>query len=305
MSVGDRGLSRFMLVMLTGLIAVSAPQLASAATFSALKVLSVAIPVPPGAEPNGQMSLQATAKANIGFGSSTVSFYLAQNPYPEASDILIGSASASLLPLLFAPGPVSATGTVPSDVTPGFYYLLACAGANNCAASKQTITIAAQELSRNPQEPGVSSQSAPGQEFFPESTPGMSVGTPFNCPASGNGQSGAQCVWVTTQIVSFTPPNQALGLFYCPTSYPYPFQVIFGHDTLWKDLSAFGAVGHTTGVSFTKYKTDSLGFVLSFAGPPRGYAVFSWTCLPGFCGSALTGQVQYACANVKTVRAIP
>ena len=305
MSVGNRCFLRFALVMLVGLMAVSVPHPASAASANLLRIVSVAIPVPPGAEPNGQLAVQASVKANIGFGSSTVSFFLAQNPYPEPSDVAIGSTSVSLLPLLFAPGPVSVTATIPSDVTPGFYYLLACAGANNCAASAQTITIAGQELSRNPEEPGVSSQSAPGPEYFPESTSGMSVGAPFNCPASGNGQNGAKCVWVTTQTVSVNPPNQALGLFYCPTSNPYPFQVIFGHDTLWKDLSTFGAIGHTSGVSFTKYKTDTLGFVLSYSGPPRGYAVFWWTCVPGFCNSTLTGQVQYACATVKTQRAIP
>jgi len=305
MPVDCRTQLRLALIMVVGFVAVLVPGLAAAApTNVPLKVLSVLVPVPPGAEPDGQMFLQAKVKANIGIGKpAVVSFYLANNPYPDPHDVQIGSSSVSLLSVFFNPGTVAVTGLVPQNVPPGFYYVLACAGANNCVATPQTIAILGQELSRLPQSPFTTLQNAPGPEFFPETTPGMSVGAPFGCPASGNGQSGSQCVWVTTQNVNVNPPLSSLSLFYCPASNPYPYQVAFGHDTLWEDLSQ-GVFGNTNGVSFTKYKRDALGFDLSYAGP-RGYAVFYWLCLPPFCPSQATGKVRYLCSTAKTVRAIP
>ena len=303
MSGGYGSQLRLAWVALLGFVVLVPGLVSAAAIKSPLKVLSVAIPVPPGAEPNGQMALQATVRSRVGFGNATVTFYLAANPYSGPDNIEIGSATVSLFSLFLSPGPVGLTADVPQDVSPGFYYLLACAGANNCAASSQTVTITGQELSRLPQSPLTAMSGPPGPEFFPESTPGMSVGAPFNCPASGNGQSGSQCVWVTTQSIPVTPPILSLSLFYCPASNPYPYQVLFGHDVLWEDLST-ARFGLTNGISFTKYQQDALGFNLSYAGP-RGYAVFFWSCVGPLCNSPGTGKVRYMCSTLKTRRAIP
>jgi hypothetical protein len=293
--------------MLLGFIPSLAPRLASAAPRkSALKVLSVLAPVPPGGEPGSQMSLRASVKANVGFGRpAEVSFYLAQDPFPGPNDVPIGSTTVSLLPVLFAPGTVGVAVTVPQGVAAGFYYVLACSDTNNCAASAETVAIISQELSAVA-SPGTTSQGAPAPEYFPESTPGMSVGDPLNCPGSGHGQSPSKCVWVTTQQVPVTESDRAVSLFYCPIDNPYPFQVFFGYDPMWEDLSEVGLLGHTLGVSFTKYKLDLIfRLPLSYGGDPRGYATFYWACGQSQCKTPLNGRVRYLCTNKKARDAIP
>ena len=305
MYVRYRGLTLFVLATLIGFLPAMNPQLASAApTNPALKILSVLTPVPAGGEPGSQIFLQANVKANVGFGSSPqVSFYLAANPFHGPNDVPIGSTTVPLLSVLFAPGVVDLAANVPPGVPAGFYYVLACAGAKNCAATPGTIAIIDQRLSPVA-SPGITSLTPPAPEYFPESTSGMSVGAPFDCPISGHGQWPSRCVWVTTQQVPVD--FRVFGLFYCPASNPYPYLVFFGFDTLWEERSEVGVHAATSGVSATKYKLDG-DFPLSFGGDPRGYASFLFWCTNGSkgCNNATNGRAQYLCTNKKATSLLP
>lgn len=206
----------------------------------------------------------------------------------------IGNSTASS-------GTVGVAGLVPQDVPPGFYYLLACIG-SNCVASPGTVHIIGQALSAVDQSANTAILANPPLEYFPESTKGIVVDSPFPCPISAHGQYPSDCVWVTTQRLRFS--KNGFALWYCPTTNPYPYQVAIGFDPLWQDRS-LGFFMTTRPVSFTKYKTDFFG-PFSYAGGTgnRGYALFRWSTreiTPGPSGV----QVRYLCTDRLSNSAYP
>jgi hypothetical protein len=291
LALSMRSLRRSGLLVLAGLMTLGAAQLPPGTTSPTPTVQEVLPPTPPGTEPGSQMFLQATV---TGRGLAEVTFYLSEKPWYNGDDVEVGSVTASS-------GTVGVAGLVPQDVPPGFYYLLACIS-SNCVASRETIYIIGQALSAVDQ----SSDSTiladpPGPEYFPESTDGIEVGSPFACPKSLHNQSPSSCVWVTTQAQ--TPTKTGLALWYCPTTNPYPYLVAIGFDPLWEDRSR-GFFLTTRPASFTKYKTDLFG-PFSYAGVPgsRGYALFSWTSKERSPGARV--QMRYLCTDRRSRSAYP
>jgi hypothetical protein len=284
---------------------------AHAAQPAPLIVSSVLPPEPPGTEPGSLLSVQATVRARNAFGrSAQLTFYLATDPAPASDNVPIASVTVALIPALFGET-VRATASIPQDVTPGFYYLLACAG-NSCAATAGTLDVIGQALSAAEPPGGTALGAAPGTEYFPENpADGMTVGEPFDCPLSTHGQFPSNCVWVTSKKITVVRPDTAISLMYCPTSNPYPFQVAIGNDPLWQDLALYPSFAKTTGVSNTKYKADLFGAPLSYSGldpsdsGKRGYATFSFLCGSNECLSTFTGQVKYLCTDRPTTSALP
>jgi hypothetical protein len=277
----------------------------------ALTVTSVLPPEPPGTEPGSQMLLQATVKARSAFGSAAqVTFYLAENPVSAPGNIPIATATVPLLPAIFGET-ISATASVPDDVTPGFYYLLGCVG-GNCAVTPYTIQVLGQSLSEVEPPGGTAQTTATGKEYFPERpADGLSVGGKFECPYSSHGQSPGLCVWVTSGRIPVTLPDTGTSLMYCPSGFPYPFQVFLGNDPLWNDLSGYPKFAKTNGVSNTKYNTDFFGAPLSYSGLDpndsgrRGYAAFRFYCGSNECLRNFTGQVEYLCSTRESTSALP
>jgi hypothetical protein len=203
-----RSLSRLGLLVLAVLMTLGAAVSPAGATPTVQVVLP---PTPSGTEPGGEMFLQATV---TGSGSAAMTFYLGETPSHNGNDVEIGSTTA-------ASGTVGVAGLVPQAVPPGFYYLQACIG-SNCAASPGTIQIIGQALSAVDQSTDTSVLAEPpGPEYFPETTLGMEVGSPFPCPISSHGQYPSNCVWVTTQVQK-PPARNSLALWYCPAANPYP-----------------------------------------------------------------------------------
>jgi hypothetical protein len=272
-----------------------------------LVVLSVLEPVPPGAQPGGGMYFQATVSARYWNGrNAKVVFYLAQDNVPGASDVPIASANIGSAPGAYMS--VAAAAHVPPTMPPGFYFVLACAGASNCAASQGTIHVIGQSLSVVNQAPGSIAATPPATEYFPERpADGMSVGSPFACPISFHGQFPSNCVWVTTKLFTGGPFPYS-GLFYCPSEQPYPYEVAIGFDPLWNDLSSVGSKAFTNNVSFTKYKSNG-NFILSYGGldpsdsAQRGYSFFIWDI--SFPDVLSKGQVQFLCSDRRSNSALP
>jgi len=284
-----RNLSRLGLLVLAVLMTLGALVSSAGATPTVETVLP---PTPSGTEPGGEIFLQATV---TGSGSAAMTFYLGETPSHNGNDVAIGSTTA-------APGTVGVAGLVPQGVAPGFYYLQACIG-SDCVASAGTIHIIGQALGAVDQSTETSVLAeAPGPEYFPETTLGMAVGSPFPCPISAHGQYPSNCVWVTTQVQKI-PTKTGVALWYCPTTNPYPYVVALGFDPLWEDRS-FGFFLTTRPVSFTKYKTDFFG-PFSYAGGSgnRGYALFSWTSRERAHGAKV--QVGYVCSDRLSVSAYP
>ena len=303
LSRANRGWLRPVLLMLAGLVGLLAPTLVSAKPKPDLVVRSVLEPVPPGAQPGGGMFLQANVKARNRKGrKAQVVFYFAQNSMPGADDVQVASASIGS-----TPGSNTAVGVaahVPAEMPPGFYFVLACAGAGNCAASEGTIQVVGQSLSALNQSPGTISSSARQPEYFPERpADGMSVGSAFACPFSFHGQWPGICVWVTTRVFKGAPDDVG-GFNYCPMDHPYPYEVAIGFDPLWLDLGNEHAV--TNSVSFTKYHRDSSDNDQSYAGldptdaAQRGYAVFDWNN-----DAPINGQVQFLCTDQPSMSGAP
>ena len=192
---------------------------------------------------------------------------------------------------------------------PGFYFVLACAGAGNCAASEGTIQVVGQRLSTVSQGPGVISVSPPANEYFPEvPSAHMTVGSPFACPFSFHGQWPSNCVYVTTGSFPTAIGATSQGLMYCPIGQPYPYEVAIGFDPLWNDLSDLGGAAGTNAVSGTKYKIDGGGLPLSYAGLDpsdplqRGYGWFHLTNRSEF---TVIFQVEYLCSDRAPTSTLP
>jgi hypothetical protein len=292
LDLSRRSLPRLGLLVLAALMTLGAAHLSSGTTTPIPAVQEVPPPTPSGTEPGSQMFLQATV---TGSGSTDVTFYLGERPWHNGDDVEIGSTTASS-------GTVGVAGLVPQDVPQGFYYLLACIG-SNCVASQGTIHIIGQALSAVDQSPDTAILAGPpGPEYFPETTAGIDVGSPFPCPISTHGQYPSSCVWVTTQAQK-SPTKTGLALWYCPTTNPYPYLVAIGFDPLWEDRS-HGFFLTTRPVSFTKYKTDPFG-PFSYAGGSgnRGYALFSWNTREKAPGARV--QVRYLCTDRLSISAYP
>src|SRR5215813_3222523 len=111
MSLVRRTRLQLALVTMLGFVGLLTPSLSAAAPKPRLRVLSVMVPVPPGAEPDGQMFLQARVKSRIEIGKPVVvSFYLANNPFPGVDDVVIGSKSVRPGSVFLKPGTVAITG---------------------------------------------------------------------------------------------------------------------------------------------------------------------------------------------------
>jgi hypothetical protein len=300
---------RLVLAGLTLIMGVAALTGLAQAKPPALVISNVLAPVPPGAEPGGQMFVQATVTSRRALGPAQLVFYLASNPMREPDNVRIASAKVPF-PALPGPQTAGATATVPQDVPPGFYFVLACAGNDNCAASQETIDVVGQALSAIEMIEGPTLKSAPGKEYFPERpADGLSLGAPFDCPRSAHGQSHASCVWVTSSKIEVKPPDQGTSLMYCPRDRAYPYQVLIGFDPLWNDLTTYPSFAKTNGISKTKFKTNLFG-PLSYSGTDpsdplkRGYALFRFICGASQC-TGIGGKVQYLCADKPTLSALP
>jgi hypothetical protein len=310
------------LLLLAGLVVLSWPRLGFAQGSPNLLILSVPAPVPPGSQAGGQMLVQAIVRARtLSIRPSTIFFYLAQNGVPGPNDIEIATAQVDRLSPFFGSQTVAVTAPIPVDLPPGFYYVLACTNAeSNCIATPGTIPVVVQAMSAVDQPPGSSSPSPPAPEYFPENpADGMTVGSDFDCPISSHGQYPGTCVFVTTKVFKLSSQTGD-GLMYCPANRPYPYQVFFGSDPLWEDLTK-GPTGddphaETRHVSFTKYKLWSNvppPIALSYAGfgpgsspPNRGYAAFRWVCGgPQKFGCEILGQVRFLCSDKPTNSAEP
>lgn len=279
------------LLVMAGLMTLGAAPLSSGTTRPIPTVERVLPAVPPGTQPGGQMFLRAIV---TGDGSAEVTFYLGEEPRYNRNALEIGSTTASS-------GTVGVPAFIPQDVPPGLYYVLACIR-SNCVASRGTIQIIGQELSAVDESLDTSVLSAPpGPEYFPESTTGMEVGSPFPCPLSTHGQYPSTCVWVTTQL-QMPPTMTGLALWYCPIANPHPYLVAIGFDPLWEDQS-FGLFLKTRPVSFTKYKTDFFG-PFSYRGTgDRGYVLISWTSRDRTRGAYI--QPRYLCTTRPSDSAYP
>jgi len=292
LALTKRSLRRLGLVVLAGLMTLAAAQFASGTTRPTPNIQGVLAPTPPATQPGGEMFLQATVLVR---GLTDVTFYLAERPFHDGHDVELGRTTA------FS-GTVGVAGLVPQDVSPGFYYVLACIR-GNCVATRETIQIIGQALSAVDQSADTTILAdPPGPEYFPETTDGMEVGSSFACPTSTHRQSPSSCVWVTTQLQA-PPTKTGLALWYCPTTNPYPYLVAIGFDTLWEDRS-HGFFLITRPASFTKYKTDFFG-PFSFAGGSgnRGYALFSWDSKERTTGAKV--QVRYVCSDRVSKSAYP
>jgi hypothetical protein len=301
----NRNLTCLGLLMLVGLMTLWAPEPTSAVE-PTLTVENVLPPVPSGTEPGGEMYLRATV---TGDGSGTVVFYLGQSSSPGPNDVKIGSTGVTIVG---GSGTVGVAGRLPQRVSPGFYYLLACSGAGECAASSTTIDVIGQALSaidQTPEDETTDGWSTLGSRYFPENSGGMSVSDRFDCPISAHGQYPANCVWVTTPRVSLNRHHRIpFSAFHCPGGYPYPYQVAIGFDPLWEDRSSNAQVsGETRPVSFTKNRSDLFG-PFSYAGTGSGdpgYAMLRWGCFLRTCGIRDFGQARYVCADKKSNAAYP
>jgi hypothetical protein len=311
------------LLLTLGLAVLLAPRLAFAQARPNISILSVPAPVPPGSQAAGQMLVQATVRARtLSIWPSTIFFYLAQNSVPGSNDLEIATAQVGPLSPVFGSQTVAVTALIPVDVPPGFYYVLACTnGESNCVASPGTVPVITQSLDGIDQSPGTTSATAPAPEYFPENpADGMTVGSDFPCPISSHGQHPGNCVFVTTKVFTIQYPDSNPGLMYCPANRPYPYQVFFGSDPLWQDLTKKGPnpppagspYAQTRPVSFTKYKKDSSNIALSYAGfgvgsspPNRGYVAFRWTCTSQDGCNVTLGQVRFLCSDKPTTSAEP
>ena len=299
-------------ILVLTLLAVSlAPRRASAQLRANRTISSVLAPVPPGGQPGGGILLQALVRPLA--RPSTVMFYLAQHQSPGPGDFLIATTSVNAGGILPLTQTLQVTATIPEQVPPGLYFVLACAAAGRqCVATRATIQVLSQALSPTDQSPGTTFPSPPFTEYFPESpSSGMTIGQPFACPFSIHGQWPGSCVYVTTKAFDIPENVQLGGLMYCPKDRPYPYQVAIGFDPLWLDKTV-GTVGaRTNAVSFTKYKVNDFRMPYSFAGfnaelppPNRGYAAFFWVGCSTGCGGG-TGQVAFLCSDKATSHAAP
>lgn len=277
---------------------------------SPLTVSSLPPPAPPATEPGSELLVLANVKARTAFGpAAQVTFYLANAPKSGPADIAIGTATVPLLEAIFGES-ISTSASVPQDVTPGFYYLLACSG-NSCAATPGTIHVIGQALSAVDQAPGTAQASAPATEYFPENPgDGMTVDSPFDCPLSAHGQWPSRCVWVNSPVISAADNIVAKALMYCPRSNPFPYQVALGFDPLWQDKSVYPVSAQTSGVSRIKYKVENNGRIFSYSGrdpndpAQRGYAFFLFYCGEHSCPS-FKGQVRFLCSDKASTSSLP
>ena len=293
--VNRRGL-RLGLLMLAGLAGLVAPTPASATAKPDLVIRSVLAPIPPGAQPGGAMFLQAIVRArNLKGRRTNVVFYLAQDNVASANDVQIASTSIGSSP--GSDTAVAVAAHVPTDIPPGFYFIVACVGAN-CVASQATIQIIGQGLSAAPKPSEAVSFTPAAPEFFPEDpVNGMTIGNTFDCPFSFHGQWPSSCEYVTTKRSGPQPDNA--GLFYCPVDHPYPYEVALSWDTLWDNLGSGAHVNDTEtfAVSFTRYRND-ITDIFSFAGNPnvspkqRGYFAAFWVN-----ETHTIFQVKYLCSD--------
>lgn len=285
-----------------------------AAPSSTLTVVSVLAPVPLGTEPGGQMFLQATVNTSGDpSGLPNLVFYLGQDSSPGPDDVQIATTSVSLCN---PNGTCGVAGLVPQDVPPGSYYVLACG--DNCVASQGTIDVLGQALSAVDQSTNTTVQpKARVRRFFPDDPKsGITVGGEFDCDQSAHGQSPAKCVWVKAQRRKNGGVHNCIsstGWFfeYCPSSYPFPYQVWLGDDPKWENLSDVGVTASVGPVSFTKNKWDLFGGPFSYAGAlsnTPGYVAvrfffISFPFIPRRCDQAY--QVQYTCTNKFSTVAAP
>ena len=312
-----------------------------------LIVTSVAVPYPPGTSPGSGLQLDAVV-ANEGGGQaperSRVGFFLSTQRTLDKQAIGISpldARHADVTPRL-RPGQRdrgSEDGVVPLGTHPGIYWLIACADVghqvpeshkrNNCRTLSQRLAI------ENPPAavaPSSAAASSPITEYFPEK--GGCCETPWKvkkigkCPASAHGQGfpttnafytdkTSDCAWVTTGNIypSNDDPDaqkgRNFGLYYCPSDFPYPFEVAVGFDPMWEDIDggipAYGAPASTRAVSGTKYNVISnqpgdraLYSYPGSKGISRGYVYFS-VGVKKIAGDVTgnAGTVRYLCSDTR------
>jgi len=318
----------------------------AAAKRANLVVTSVAVPYPPGTSPGSGLQLDAVV-ANEGAGQapkrSRVGFFLSTHRTLDKQAIGISpldARHADVTPRL-QPGQRergAEDGVVPLGTHPGIYWLIVCADVghqvpesrerDNCRTLSQQLAI---ENPPSAVAPAIAADSSPITEYFPEK--GGCCQTPWNvtkigkCPASAHGQGfpttnafytdkRSDCAWVRTGSIypSDDDPDalrgRSFGLYYCPSEFPYPFEVAVGFDPMWVDIDggipAFGGPASTRPVSGTKYNviSNQVGnrALYSYAGSKgssRGYAYFSVGVWNSPRGGNRAGVVEYLCSDTK------
>jgi hypothetical protein len=281
-----------------------------------LVIRSVLAPFPPGTLPGGEMSVRSRV-ANLGGARASVSevaYFLSSKPTLRPGYVrLVGVQRISALR-----GGAAALGgadvTVPLQTRPGIYYLVACLDAahpgpranatNSCKALGHPIAI--QDGANDPPY-GLRSSVAGGppagyKQYFPARD---QISDASTCPLSAHGQSFTGCRWVKTDRFTKTTVR---GLFYCPSSNPYPFIVALGFDPLWHDLSSFGLAQASVGaVSGTLYKytgSEPELYAYSYVGSGThdGY-VSMVENTRGEIGRE--GQIEYLCSDYRANSYLP
>jgi hypothetical protein len=216
----------------------------------------IADPVPTGQAGSYGIRLKATV-VNDGHGrahASQLRFALSQNRHLGEADTLLPLVRTDAL----APGRSDAATQewqVPDGMDAGIYHVIACADAgdrvaerdesDNCRVAEETVAVTEPSGSTDDQAgapaPGaLAGTSSPKPEHFPESTLGMTVSAPLDCPASLHGQGKGRCVWVDTGRWNWDWQHPDDGrirsdFWYCPEGYGYPFEVALGFDPMWEN----------------------------------------------------------------------
>lgn len=304
--------------------ALIATGIAQAAGAPKLVVSRVSEPSPLGQVRGHAMTLKAMVanRGGASAGSSVVRFLLSLDRRRSRDDIRAGSSRVGGL-RAGASVNDSETWRVRANAEPGLYYVLACEG-NNCRSSAQTIPVMAQPVTTaaraGGRAPGATADPKPPKtEHFPEIDDGyfgMAVGAPEDCPASAHGQGGGKCVWVKTNRYESehgndpgtNTPRVRTDFWYCPSGYPYPFEVAIGFDPLWEDIG-FHTDTFAESVARQRYTLyrSILGrdYYPSFGAPngfERGYVTIDFN---GGIRGYWKQRAQFLCSNKRANSMLP
>jgi hypothetical protein len=268
-------------LMVAVALGASVPGPASAASQPDLVVAKVYLPHPPGGVVGSgfQAFSKVVNRGDAQAHRSKTGFYLSADRRLDGDDFELDGSGQSV-PALPADRDDrgGARALVPIDTPQGVFHLIACADENervgeanednNCRTLRGGITIMRQI--GDPPSGGALSVGNPVDEIAPT---GDRIAPAGNCPISAHGQGifdRSNCVWVTTPRYQNSQLHNleiTRGLFDCPATNPFPFEVATGFDPMWENQSGGGFVFvNEMSTSGTKWRLDGNGEVMSYSG---------------------------------------